>query len=146
MLKKEDYVIVVDSREQKPLWTNNTVVKKLDAGDYSILGHEDRISCERKSMADLFSTLSQGHARFKRELQRAQSLDYFAIVVDGSLTSCINKDFPGANYSQMKGHVIASILFTLHIKYGINFFFSQNRAESKTLIRGLFKAYLKNSI
>ena len=138
-----DYNIVCDSREQLPLWKSGVVIKRLDVGDYSIEGLEEEICIERKSLCDLFSTLGSGHKRFKAELERAKSLKYFAIVVDGTLTTCVNKDFTGANYSQMKGHVIASIMFTLHVKYGIPIFFTSGRSESKTLIRNLFKAYIR---
>jgi hypothetical protein len=91
----------------------------------------------------LFGTLGKGHTRFKKELHRALSLDYFAIVIDGSYSSCINKDFPNAFRTKMKGYVITSILFTLHLKYGVNFFFTNSRSESKKIIKEIFKTYCK---
>lgn len=139
----DKYTIIVDTREQKPLFTKNIELKKLDAGDYSIKGYEDKIAIERKSLPDLFGTLGKGHARFKRELERAKTLNYFAIVIDGNYSDCMNKTFPGAYHSKMKGYVIMSILFTLHVKYGIIFFFSNNRTQSKSIIREIFKAFIK---
>jgi len=138
-----DYKIVVDTREQLPLWKTKTVKKKLDVGDYSIEGYEDRISIERKSLPDLFGTLGKGHKRFKKELGRAEKLDYFAIVIDGSYTKCVTKDFPGSYHSKMRGYVITAILFTLHIKYGINIFFATDRVESKKIIKEIFKSFIK---
>jgi len=139
----KEYKIVVDSREQLPLWKTNTVVKKLDVGDYSIEGYEDKISVERKSLADLYGTLGSGHKRFKAELQRAESYEYFGIVVDGSFTSAYKKDFPGSYHSKMKGFVITAIIFTLHVKYKIPIFFAQDRTESKQIIKHIFNAYMK---
>lgn len=141
----ENYKIVVDSREKCGLWTekDGAIVKKLDTGDYSISGEEKNISIERKSLVDLFSTIGQGHDRFKRELERAEDMEFFAIVIEGSLSSCLNKTFPGSHYSRMKGHVVFSIMCTLLMKYGVLFFFTNGRAESKSLIRGLFNAYWK---
>ena len=139
-----DYTIVVDTREQLPLWKGNKIErKKLDVGDYSISGHETRIAIERKSLPDLFGTLGKGHKRFKAELARALDYDYFAIVIDGSYSSAYNKDFSGAFHSKMRGYVITSILFTLHMKYKIPFFFSNGRTESKRIIKELFNAYYK---
>ena len=139
-----DYKIVCDTREQKPLWTGDKVErKKLDVGDYSIKGYEDRIAIERKSLGDLFGTLGSGHKRFKAELNRALEYDYFAIVIDGSYSACVNKDFPGSFHSKMKGFVITSILFTLHMKYKIPFFFTRGRTESKRIIKELFNSYAK---
>jgi DNA excision repair protein ERCC-4 len=134
--------IVVDSREQKPLWKKDIEVKALNVGDYSLKGYENRIAVERKSLQDLFGTLGKGHKRFKKELERADGYDYFAIVVDGSYSDCKNKNFAGSFYSKMKGYVIIKILFTLHVKYKINIFFTSGRVESKQVIKSIFEAYL----
>jgi len=133
--------IVIDSREQKPLFKNG-VVKKLDVGDYSIYGLEDKICIERKSLTDLFGTLGQGHQRFKKELQRAMKLDYFAIVVDGDFTKIQTKNFDGAEFIKMEGGTVTKILMTLHHKYKINMFFTKGRNDSKRLIRSLFESYI----
>lgn len=51
-------------------------------GDYSIDGLEDAVAIERKSLADLFSTLGQGRERFERELVRLAALRWAAVVVE----------------------------------------------------------------
>lgn len=135
--------VVVDSREQRPLWEEGVVVKKLDVGDYSLLNFEDKIAIERKSLIDLYGTLGRGHKRFKKELERSEALDYFAIVIEGTYTQCVTKSFPGSFHSKIRGYVITSILFTLHVKYGVNVFFAKDRKESREIIKELFKAYLK---
>lgn len=144
---KKELEIVVDSRESKPLWSKNVIVKKLDVGDYSFVydgvDYSDKVAIERKNLIDLFGTLGKGHKRFKRELERAQTLKYFAIVIEGDLLQIINKDFPNSQYSKMEGEVIARILFTLHVKYGINFFLANNRVQAKRVICGLFGAWVK---
>jgi len=135
--------IIVDSREQKPLWDENCTVAKLDAGDYSIEGYEDCFSIERKSLGDLYGTFGKGHKRFRRELERAEKLEYFGIVIEGSYTDCLHKNFVGAQYSRMKGKVITAILFTLHVKYRVPFFFAKDREESRKIIKELMKAFIK---
>ena len=134
--------IVVDTREQKPLFTKDTVVKKLDVGDYSIEGYENKISIERKSIVDIFGSLGKGHARFKRELERAESLEYFCILIEGSYTDVATKNFPSSYLTKMKGYVINKILFTIHIKYKIPIFFAKNRVEAKKIAKSIFDAYL----
>ena len=142
-----DYKIIVDSREQQKLWTKDVIVKGMKTGDYSVeyngIDYSDKIALERKSLSDLFGTLGQGHARFKKELERARELEYFAIIIDGSINNIYTKNFVGAKYTRIQGYVIAKILFTLHIKYGINIFFGENRIGSKRIIKGIFEAYLK---
>ena len=136
------YKIVVDSREQKPLWKKDTIVKKLDVGDYSIEGHENKIAIERKSLSDLFGTLGGGNKRFKKELERAKPYNYFAIVIEGNYRDIRDKKFEGSFYCKMKGYVILKILFTLHIKYNINIFMCNDRNEAKSVIKSLFNTYI----
>lgn len=141
-----EFKIIIDSREQNPLTfprTQKCVVSKLDVGDYSVEEYEKRIAIERKSLPDLFQTLGRGNKRFKKELERAREYEYFAIIIDGSYRECKYKSFPGSHYSSMRGYVIAQIVLTLHIKYGINVFFAEDRMESAELVRDLFRTYLK---
>lgn len=67
--------IITDTREQLSLDFSKikgveVVRTKLDAGDYSIVGYENQISFERKSVQDLVGTLIGGHERFLREMER----------------------------------------------------------------------------
>ncbi len=51
--------IVVDTREKEEYAFPCAVLhRKLDAGDYSVQGHEDRVAVERKSLADFVHTLT----------------------------------------------------------------------------------------
>ena len=140
-----DLNIIVDTRERMPLWKESEKVtsKKLDVGDYSIKNFENKFSIERKSPNDLFGSLGKGHKQFKAEITRAKDYDYFAIVVETNYTNIINKEFEGAHYCKMRGYVITSILFTLHMKYGIPFFLVNGRKEAKRYVRELMNAYLK---
>ena len=136
----DKYNIVIDSREQHPLW-NDCLVKKLNVGDYSIEGFEDKIAIERKSMTDLFGTLGKGHKRFKKELERALTLQYFAIVVEGSYDDITDKAFDNSYLIKQKGYVINSILFTIHMKYKVPIFLAKNRVEAKHITRQLLTTY-----
>ena len=89
--------VIVDTREQTPYLFHDLEVKrgkkkfplvvltdkkKLDTGDYSIEGHEDKVTIERKSFEDAMSTFTQGHARFERELDRLQEMQWSAILLE----------------------------------------------------------------
>jgi len=143
-MKVVPYTIVVDTREQLPLWTAQDVeVRKLDAGDYSIVGYEDKFAIERKSMADLVGTLTKGHERFKRELERAMSLDFFAIVVEESYTSLITNQWSGSVFTKMRGSQIAAIVNTLRVKYKLQIIFTNSRVEAKSQIKGMMSSYVR---
>ncbi len=144
--KKRDFVIVQDSREQKGLFDKESIRLKLDVGDYSILGYTDKISIERKSPADLMGTLGKGHERFRRELQRAKSLEYFAIIVETNMTNILDKAFEGAKHSGMSGETALKILFTNHFKYGPAIYLVNGRKEAKKLIELIFTSYVNYKI
>lgn len=143
MSETEEFTFIVDTREQNPFWKNDVVTKKLDFGDYSIEGYETDFAIERKSMADLVGTLTSGHARFKRELQRAQIASFFAIVVEGSYEDLLAQRWSGSAYTKVKGFQIASIVDTLRVKYGIHIYFCKDRRGAKTLTRNLAKSFWK---
>lgn len=138
----KDYMIVTDSREKAPLWSDK--IKCLRVGDYSIEGYEDKVAIERKSLADLAGTLGKGHARFRKEMEKAKQLEYFAVVIEGSASQIEKKEWYQSFRCEMPGFVIAKILFTLHIKYGLNVFFATGRSDARVIIRNLFSAYLKS--
>lgn len=90
------FTVLIDTREQAPYSftgingdsdTHNTpiVVRTvschLPTGDYTIEGLAGEISVERKSLEDLYGTLTHGRERFERELQRLEELPGFAAVV-----------------------------------------------------------------
>lgn len=91
-------VILTDTREQRPypfdaipadvehgggLWRVRTEARALPSGDYSLDGFAHRIAVERKSVGDLFGTLSAGRGRFVRELERLAAFDFAAVVIEG---------------------------------------------------------------
>ncbi|HUT89758.1 MAG TPA: ERCC4 domain-containing protein [Thermoguttaceae bacterium] len=88
------FTIVVDSREQlpyefsgmtgsngEPLLIVPLATKGLPNGDYSIEGMEDQIAIERKTLSDLYGSVTWGRARFEREIVRLAELPGFAAVV-----------------------------------------------------------------
>lgn len=138
-----EYQIVTDSREQSKLFSEKeSITKGLKTGDYSIEGYEACFAIERKSLPDLFGTLGKGHNIFKKELERAQSMDYFAILVIGTYDQIKTKKFPNSFRSKMRGYVVASILMKIHVKYGVPVFFAEDEKKARTLVKDISKAYL----
>lgn len=89
MLKPEQIVAIIDTREQRPLqldMPDGTSLKTsrtgLATGDYSVVGFENEICIERKSLADLMGCIGKDRRRFEAELQRMQSYRTRAVVVE----------------------------------------------------------------
>ena len=83
--------IVVDNREQLPYEFPGAVVQALPTGDYSIVGLTNRVTIERKSKADAYSSLGLGRARFRREFERLAEFDYAAVVVEDSVPGFLRR-------------------------------------------------------
>ena len=69
---------------------NPVTVGTLAIGDYSIVGLENHIAIERKALADLIGCLTTDRDRFERELHRGRALDYFALVIEATLSDLAN--------------------------------------------------------
>jgi len=84
-------VVVIDTREQAPLdfedtsnWIGGTTRRKLDAGDYSVVGMERLLRLERKSLTDLITTLMQSRTRFFNECELLARFRYSALLVEAT--------------------------------------------------------------
>lgn len=66
----------------------------LPTGDYSIAGLESQVVIERKSLADLYSTLAAGRERFEREHERMAEIvtggGFAAVVIEASWSQILN--------------------------------------------------------
>lgn len=86
--------VTIDSRESNPLKFNSGIeVKKLEVGDYSFSNNPSLVF-ERKSLQDLIGTLTQGLDRFIKELERAQSLGiYLVMIVESKLSDALSFNY-----------------------------------------------------
>ena len=77
--------IIADSREKDPLTFAHleSVRSTLHTGDYSIQNLTSRFAVERKSVADLVSSLTRARQRFIRELERMRGMDFARLLIVG---------------------------------------------------------------
>lgn len=75
--------IVIDTREQKPYkFSVPSVLKGLNSGDYSIVGYENDITVERKSLPDLVRCCGRERQRFFEQCRRLALFDSKLLVVE----------------------------------------------------------------
>lgn len=74
--------VPADAQAGGGVWRVKTERITLASGDYSLDGYATAVAVERKSKADLFHTISQGRARFLRELERLNEMTFAAVVVE----------------------------------------------------------------
>jgi len=144
-------IIIADTREQKVLEFSHPFIseikrQKLNCGDYCAQytdGHQPSICFERKSVEDLFGTLSSGYKRFKKEIIRAkENKIILVIIIEGTLSKIIK----GIDNSQRCGDEVAQQLFTLLVRYQIPFVCCKDREEMTRYITEFYLAYGREHI
>jgi ERCC4-type nuclease len=129
----KQFKIIRDTREKKGNGWNfrasaNCVgmeLKKLDTGDYSIEGCEHLIMLERKSISDLWMSLTSERERFLREMDRAKLIPARYLIIEGTLRDVM----AGISYSKVRPEFILASLTSLEIKYGIHVVFTDKRND-----------------
>lgn len=127
--------IIVDTREQRPLWTNKTISYKLLVGDYSTMLLRSTFCIERKSLEDLYGTITKGHRRFRNELIRAEVNEIkLVLFIEGTKKDFVTKNFYGGNLRKLSGETLGKIITTIELKYKIEVHWCGTRSRMKKMI------------
>lgn len=119
--------IITDSREQLKYW--NVTCKCLIVGDYTTKVLENKFHIERKSLGDLYGTLTKGNNRFKYELFRAAyNRIHIEVYIEGTYDAFINKRFPKGNERKFSKEGLERLVSTFQKKYYLTFHWHKNRA------------------
>ncbi len=147
------FVVIVDSREQAPFnFTGlegegrdagrpvvvETRVEALESGDYSIAGHESKLSIERKSVNDFFGSIGGGRERFEREMERLAQLEFAAVVIEGDWRELLI-DRP--NNVQIPGKVASRTIASWSLRYHVHFFPMMGRRHAELFTFQLLSMY-----
>ena len=133
----EEIVITTDTREQLTLdFTKfrgiSSVRGTLKTGDYSIQGYEDQITFERKSVQDLVGTLTSGHTRFLREMERMRSFKAKYILIEH--TPDILYNYCAKHGWQRKFNTIIQSLLAYACHYQVRVRFCKDREDMANYI------------
>ncbi len=134
-----DFVVARDSREQAP-WSFHFIVLRgkkilvqtdyvaLKTGDYSIFGYLDKITIERKSMSDAFSTFGGQRERFERELERMTMFDFACVIIEADRTAV--REHP-PEFSKVSPEAVIKSADAWMMKYKIPFIFEASRLNAE---------------
>jgi len=138
--------IYVDTREQKPYKFRGCIVehRTLKTGDYSVksgLG-KNGIVLERKSLNDLFSTLTNtsNRKRFEDELSRMNDYGFKAIVIEGGVADVLH----GHKRSAANGRLVLKYLLELCLKHKVTPLFCGCRIHAELVVFDLLTKYHEN--
>jgi len=119
--------IICDTREQLPYDFSKfgAIVHRvgLVTGDYSIQGHEHRVAVERKNLNDLIGCLAVGRDRFTRELERARSLECFAVVIEANMEDVARHRYRSA----LAPHAALQSILAFQVRFGCPFIWAGSR-------------------
>ena len=110
---KPQPVIVIDSREQTPYGFPGlkTIRFALPAGDYSLIGFENKIAVERKTLDDYVHTIIHDRDRWKREMEKLSNYETACVVVEADLFDIRRKRFQsGAHPNSILGSTTAEFV------------------------------------
>jgi len=150
-----EVLLIQDTREQRglgPFFKNSWQKGTLEVGDYSVAGLENRISIERKSLADLLGSLTHDRKRFEKELAKTRSFDRFFVVVEGLLStilfgrfnpSCVeNFDDLAPITSMADPRAIWESIAAFNVRY-CPFIFAENQEVAAALVESILLKYAR---
>lgn len=137
------FVIAVDSREQLPFpLTGFAFIRKtLAAGDYSIIGMEDRVAVERKSYDDAWGSMSSGRARFERCVKRLAAMDRAAIVIECGLTKLATQP---SRIERVQPASVVGGFISWACQFQIPVFFCDTREQAERVTVRYLASYFKH--
>lgn len=140
-------IIHIDTREVNPLhFTPDGLLvdvrrTKLDVGDYCaeyVDGSRCPIYFERKSLGDCWGTMTKGHARFKRELDRAKTSGVKLILaIEGTDQDVLD----GFSHSIVSGDTMMRKLQTMWLKYDLMPMFFASRKSMAWFIQEFYYSF-----
>ena len=141
----QNFIIAIDTREQRPFTFQSikptapdTVTQTLKTGDYSVVGLEDNVCVERKSLADLFSSVGTGRERFEREMVRMSEMQYAALVIESSLAGIFTN--PPAR-SKMSPKSVFRTLIAWSQRYNVHVWPMWNREAAERVTYLILKRF-----
>lgn len=146
------YTIIKDTREQSGYHfrqydtCEGMIEKKLDTGDYSIVGLEDKICIERKGcIEELALNLGQKKKTFMKEIERMKAYEHKFLVLEFDLQDLLSYPFltniPIAkrNSIRLTGKYLLKCLMEIEINYNVHILFCGNKQNAFLMVSSLLK-------
>jgi len=155
MIRNHSPIIIVDTREQKPYKFKgmDVINEGLETGDYSLKGHESKITVERKSHEDAWNSARGSRKRFVNCLQRLAVMPHPAIVIECSLAElaeppeyACNRKYQGKARLQGAVETVVGSYISWAQQYRIPVFFGHNRSWSERLVVRFLMSYWKHEV
>jgi ERCC4-type nuclease len=156
MPKAPAYTVIKDTREQEGYTferfsgryhqCNGMVVRKLDTGDYSLEGLEDKICIERKArVSELAINLGKDKRRFMAEIVRMKDFPFKFLILEFTLADVMDfperSDIPEEKWSSIviTNKYMLKMLIEFQMYDDIHVIFCGNRKNAKLVVSSILK-------
>ena len=158
----EKIPLIIDTREKIPLFNNgdkdfDIISRKLDTGDYTILGLENLFIIERKKdVNELYACCTSNRRRFYNELDRMLEYPYRFIIVGSNYSDLLNPfsykatarkydNFADATAKRKAMAITTSSINGMMLKYNVHIIFAGSKCKQVTrnLLKKFYEYYKK---
>jgi|TARA_B100000085_G_scaffold285459_1_gene321541 ERCC4-type nuclease len=156
MGKIRPFTIIKDTREKQGYTfeasrtkyhvCKGMVVRKLDTGDYSVEGLEDKVCIERKaSVVELANNVGVSRRRFDAEIERMKEFPHRFLILEFSLTNLMDfpegSDVPDKEIKKLRitNKYMLRYLMELQINHGVNVIFCDSKKNAKWTVLSILK-------
>jgi DNA excision repair protein ERCC-4 len=140
--RQPEPIILIDTREQRPLVLPNSRRATLATGDYSVEGYVERIAVERKSLEDVYGCFGASRDRFERELGRLALIEFRALVIEANMAHVLQ----GTKYSAVHPHSAIGSLISWSVRYKLPVWFCGDRRGAAGTVRKILYAAVKEIV
>ena len=131
--------VIADTREQQPWTFEDLPVEitraKLEAGDYSVRGFENRIAIERKSLSDWIATVTRERTRFYKELERLRGYEFRAVIIEAGIREIL----AGEYRSKMSPKAVLGFVAEVTAAQSVPVYLAGTRAEAQVLAEAFLR-------
>jgi len=133
-----DFVIVIDTREQEPyrFAGENVIFNKLESGDYSVKGFEDKIAIERKSHGDFLHSITHRRTQFMNEMARMKPYKVKVIVIE---TDYFMLEKGAYQYAHVNPEATIGSIVKIVTDFGVSVMTLSNRKSSESFTLKMLK-------
>jgi DNA excision repair protein ERCC-4 len=132
----EGFVLLQDSREQRPLYDETNTPRGLEVvttglagGDYSIRGFEDRFCVERKQLSDFYSYVGKERHKTVRKMGDFRDMisrgGWVGLVIEATEADILC----GYIMSRVPPEAARASLVSFNVRYGVQTFYSRSRKD-----------------
>ena len=137
----DGFVLVQDTREQLPLFTRlpsglTIMSKKLNNGDYSVLGLENKIAFERKS-SDLFAYCTVERDKTVAKMKRFKSYEFVGLVIEMKEIEA----YQFQAYTKVHPESIRGAITSFQVRYGVHVYWGSREQCGRYIMDCATKFY-----